>query len=345
MSTLTTPNTVPLDGQARAFLEAMGALKLPAVWDVPATVARAQYVQSRAPFRAAPQDLAELEDLTIAGPGGPLKLRRYRASTITAHELAPGIVFFHGGGWVVGDLESHDALCRALANAVKGTVIAVDYRLAPEHPFPAAYDDALAATQWVAAQLARFHIHPDMLAVAGDSAGGQLAASVAIAARDANAPRLAMQALIYPVTDLRMNSASMERLATGYGLTREAMRWYWKTYAGAAYDVTSDSIDWRLAPAACGNLAGVAPAYIIIAGYDPLRDEGEAYAERLNAAGVVVVVECFEGMIHGFAQLGGRVAAANHAVARIAQGMRQHFGLARAPGAARHGGAAAHDGD
>jgi acetyl esterase len=198
----------------------------------------------------------------------------------------------------------------------------VAYRLAPEHRFPAGVEDSVAATRWVAAHAAEFGIDASRLAVAGDSAGGNLAAVVALALRDQGGPRLAMQVLVYPVTDQAADTESHLRFAEGYLLTREDMLWLRQNYLRDE----RDAADWRASPLRAGDFSRLPPAYIIIAGFDPLHDEGNAYAERLTQAGVPVTLECFEGQVHGFIVMGGVMAAANHALARIGQILRTCFG-------------------
>ncbi len=233
-------------------------------------------------------EIDSVEDRDAEG----IPVRIYRTSQ---EEDQPVAVYFHGGGWVIGDLETHDSTCRQLAVAADCTVVSVDYRLAPEHPFPAAIDDCYLATRWVVEQAGALGVDPERLAVAGDSAGGNLAACVCIRARDAQGPNIGFQLLIYPVTDARMESASYEENAEGYLLTRESMEWFWNHYTGHRHQ------DNPLAsPQAASDLSGLPPACIITAEYDPLRDEGEQYARALEAAGVRTVLRRFDGMIHGF---------------------------------------------
>ena len=235
--------------------------------------------------------------------------------------MLPALVYFHGGGWVVGDLDTHDVVCRQIAMEAHAVVIAVDYRLAPEHPFPAAVEDAWSATTWIAAHAAELGIDAKRLAVGGDSAGGGLAAVVALMARDSSKLRLTLQVLVYPVTDLRAESASYSNYAEGYFLTRAAMQWYIAQYAPTPQAIE----DWRASPLRAPWVHGVAPALIIAAELDPLFDEGEAYARRLQGARVPVEYHRLDGMIHGFLTMGGRIDAANQAVATIAAALRKAF--------------------
>jgi len=231
----------------------------------------------------------------------------------------PGIVYFHGGGWVIGDLDTHDVQCRQLTAEAGITVVAVDYRLAPEHKFPAAVDDAWAATRWVAAHGSELGLDARRLAVAGDSAGGNLAAVVALLAREAGAPAIALQVLVYPVTDVSAESQSYRDFAEGYLLTRESMRWFTNHYLKSA----SDADDWRASPLRAQSLAGLPPALVVTAGFDPLRDEGAAYAARLTDAGVRVDYVSYGGMIHGFMPMGRLIDTGNRAISHVAASLRQ----------------------
>jgi acetyl esterase len=218
--------------------------------------------------------------LEAVGPAGPIPLRFYRGQGVPNDKLQPALIYFHGGGWVIGDLESHDQVCRALANATPCLVVAVDYRLAPEHKFPAAAEDAVAATRWIAANATRLGIDARCLAVGGDSAGGNLAAVVSLEARDRSGPRLVHQLLVYPGTDMRMGWPSAERHAEQLPLTRAGMRWFIAHYLRSA----ADEADWRASPLRAPSFAGLPPALIITAGFDPLCDQGEAYAKALQSA-------------------------------------------------------------
>ena len=309
-----------VDPQMQGVLDRIAKAALPAFYSVSADEARRLYRESRAAFSPAVPEVAEARDLALSGPGGRIPLRLYRGLGTEAGALLPVLVFFHGGGWTIGDLDTHDIVCRTLANKARCAVVAVDYRMGPEHKFPAAVDDCIAATRWVAAQSAAIGVDVSRIAVGGDSAGGNLAAVTAIALRDAGGPPLVFQALVYPATDQRMDSDSHARLAEGYLLTRNNMLWFRGNYLEPGqYD------DWRASPLRAADLARLPPAHIITAGYDPLLDEGRAFSDRLVAAGVPVLYECFEGMTHGFLTLGGVVAGANHALYRLAQSLSQAF--------------------
>jgi acetyl esterase len=318
---VTDPDRARLDPQARVLLERLDAEGFPPVCTLSAPDARRVYRESRASLVPAPLFVEEIRELSLPGPAAALRARAYlpRASG----DALPGLVYFHGGGFIYGDIDTHDGVCRGIANSTPCVVVSVDYRLAPEHPFPAAVEDAVAATRWVATNASALGIDANRLIVAGDSAGGNLAAVVAIAAREAAAPRIAMQVLIYPVTDFAEEHESASLFSEGYLLTREGMRWVKRNYLRDEKDAT----DWRASPLRCGDLSGLPPAYVITAGFDPLRDEGKAYAERLMQAGTSVTLECFEGQVHGFLVMGGVIAAAGHAIQRIGQMLRMRFGL------------------
>ena len=304
-----------LDPQAREVMNYLTDLNLPPIDRISPSEARRQYRDVRAALRPPAPDLFEVRDLAAGGTAGAISLRLYRP----AEGVLPALVYFHGGGWVVGDLDTHDVVCRQIAMQAHAVVIAVDYRLAPEHPFPAAVEDAWSATTWIAAHAAELGIDPKRIAVGGDSAGGGLAAVVALMARDSSKLRLTLQVLVYPVTDLRAESASYSSYAEGYFLTRAAMQWYIAQYAPTPRAIE----DWRASPLRAPWVHGVAPALVIAAELDPLFDEGEAYARRLRGARVPVEYHRLDGMIHGFLTMGGRIDAANRAVSIIADGLRR----------------------
>jgi acetyl esterase len=310
---------MPLDPQAQALIEA--AAGLPATETLSPDEVRAT-LRERARLTAGePQPVASIRDAETPGPAGAIPVRIY----VPAGQLPrPGLVFFHGGGWVAGDLDTHDVLCRALANGGGCVVVSVHYRRAPEAKFPAAIDDAVAATRYVAEHAADFGIEPGRLAVGGDSAGGNLAAAVCLVLRDSGGPRLVYQLLIYPVTDYNFETQSYRDNADGYRLTRAAMQYYWNHYLRQP----SDADDPRASPLRAADLSNLPPAHVITAEYDPLRDEGRAYAERLRAAGVPVVYRDEPGMIHGYFVLGGVLDAGRRAVADAAAALRDAFSSA-----------------
>jgi acetyl esterase len=314
-----------LDPQARAVLERVAHANLPAYSQLGAPAARTLYRETRGKLSAAPPEVARVADLRATGPAGDIPVRLYRPLGASEGETLPVLVYFHGGGWTIGDLDTHDVPCREFANLAHCAVVSVDYRLAPEHKFPAAFDDAVTATHWVHAQADTLGVDASRLAVGGDSAGGNLAAAVAIAFRDTRGPRIAMQTLIYPGTDMAADTPSHAAFAAGYLLTRDAILWFKGNYLRGP----ADEADWRASPLRAGDLAGLPPAYVITAGFDPLLDEGRAYADRLRAAGVKVTYECFAGMIHGFVTMGGAIAAAHHAIYRASLGLKHAFAQVR----------------
>ena len=309
-----------LDPQARALIERVAASNAPPMHALSAPEARRVYRETRAALAPAPPAVAEVRELSIPGPAGLLRARLYRYAA--GNGPLPGVVYFHGGGWIYGDLDTHDTVCRGIADQGCCAVVSVEYRLAPEHKFPSSVEDSVAATRWVAAHAAALGIDASRLAVAGDSAGGNLAAVVALTLRDQGGPPLVMQVLVYPVTDQAADAGSHLSFAEGYLLTREDMLWVRKNYLRDE----RDAADWRASPLRASDLSRLPPAYVITAGFDPLRDEGNAYAGRLTLAGVPVTLECFEGQVHGFLVMGGVMAAAHHALARIGQMLRTVFG-------------------
>jgi len=274
-------------------------------------------------------EVHQVADRQIPGPSGPLPIRIYRPGTGTR----PVIVYFHGGGWVICGLDSHDAGCRALANATGAVVVSVDYRLAPEHPFPAPLEDCFAATGWVAAHGSELDVDPARLAVMGDSAGGNLAAAVCLRARDAGSPHIAFQVAVYPAVAGDLALPSQEENAEGYFLTRADMEWYWHHYVPDP----ADRANPLAAPLLAEDLRGLPPCHIVTAEHDPLRDEGEAYANRLREAGVPSTNTRYGGMIHGFFNMGALLPAAAQAFDDTAAVLRRALGSASVTG---EGGAA-----
>jgi acetyl esterase len=310
-----------LDPQAKAVLDLIIKAGRPAYHQLSPKDARQLFRETRPASTPVPPEIGMVKDLTAEGPLGPIPLRLYRPKGVPAATALPTLVFFHGGGWVIGDLDTHDVLCRQLTAESAASVVAVDYRLAPEHKFPAALDDAWAATRWIAAHAAELGVDAARLAVGGDSAGGNLAAVVALLAREQGAPALTLQVLIYPVTDLAAETSSYADFGDGLMLTRDSMRWFTAQYLKDEHE----ALDWRASPLRAPSLAGVPPALIVTAGFDPLRDEGEAYARKLREAGVRVDAVCYGGMIHGFAGMGRLIESGNRAVSHIAASLRQAF--------------------
>ena len=305
---------VTLDPDAAAVFKAFQEAGRPPYETVSPPEAREFYLQARFVSNPEPPELDQVQPLTIPSPAGPIPARIYTPRKLRkADGLAPCLVFFHGGGWVIGDLDSHDVVCRKLADEGQLIVISIDYRLAPEHKFPAAVDDAVAATKWIADNAKGLGIDASRLSVGGDSAGGNLAAVVAISARDRNGPPLAGQVLIYPAIDFALTHPSHSEPETSLLLTHSVVRWFRDHYLNGAADVE----DWRASPARVKTLTGLPPAYVLTAGADPLRDEGDEYARRLKQAGVAVTHRTFPGQFHGFFTMGKLLRQANVAASEI----------------------------
>lgn len=301
-----------LDPQAKALLDGMAANKdAPRIIDLPPAGARELYRAMAAQLDLSGLPIGKIEDRKIAGPAGEIPVRLYTPVAAGGAPL-PVLVYFHGGGWVIGDLDSHDAACRTLAHEAGALVIAVDYRLSPEHKFPAAVEDAIAATDWIADNATSLGIDPARLMVCGDSAGGNLAAVVALNARE-HGPKIAGQVLIYPATDFRMAHPSHSEPETSCLLTHSVIRWFRDQYL----PTPAHGDDWRASPARAGDLAGLPPAYVLTAGADPLRDEGDEYAARLRNAGVAVKHITHPGQFHGFITMGKLLPKAGVALADI----------------------------
>lgn len=305
-----------LDPFIAALLEASKGQ--PSVEELPVAEARAAMDERTAALRALGPTVADISERLIEGPGGSLRLRIYRPEGPGPFPL---LLFIHGGGWVLCSLDTHDNVARELCIGAGAVVVSVDYRLAPEHRYPAAIDDCFAALEWTAAYAAEIGGDPARIAVAGDSAGGNLAAALALKTRDEGGPRLVGQLLIYPVTDYPSDAmASYAENNEGFGLTRESMEHYWDQYLGEA---PADSP--YAAPLRARDLTRVAPAFVVTAEYDVLRDEGEAYGGALNAAGVPVEVARYDGVNHGFFSLGGLVGAATQAVEDACAWLKARF--------------------
>ncbi|HEV2301344.1 MAG TPA: alpha/beta hydrolase [Stellaceae bacterium] len=304
-----------LDPDAEQVLELVRLSGRPRFEEVSPEEARALFLAGRKVFAPEPAPVAEIRELAAPGPGGaaiPLRLYRPREGVL------PTLVYYHGGGWVVGDLDTHDTLCRHLANAADCAVLAVDYRLAPEYKFPAAVEDAWAALEWAAENAAALSTDRERLAVGGDSAGGNLAAVTSLLARDRGGPRVSYQLLLYPAVDMGMHMESYRRFAEGYLLTRATMAWFVDHYLARPAEID----DWRASPLRAPDLGGVAPALVVTAGYDPLSDEGAAYARRLVESGVSIVHRHYSGQLHGFMTSGKIVRAASPALDEAAAALK-----------------------
>ena len=310
---------VTLDPDAAAVFKAFQEAGRPPYETVTPAEARQLYLAGRVVSNPEPPELESAKPLSIPAPHGAIPARIYTPKNPRkTNGLAPVLVFFHGGGWVIGDLDSHDVVCRKLADEGRLIVISVDYRLAPEHKFPAAVDDAIEATKWIAANAKLLGVDASRLMVGGDSAGGNLAAVVSIAARDSGGPKIAGQVLIYPGTDFRMTHPSHSEPETSILLTHSVIRWFRDHYLAGAADVH----DWRASPARAKTLIGLPPAYVLTAGADPLRDEGDEYARSLKEAGVPVTFRHFPGQFHGFFTMGKLLQQANVAASEIGAWLR-----------------------
>ena len=308
---------MPLDPQAQAFLEQLAATGAPPLHELSVAEAR-QVIVALFGTQGGPEPVGAVEERTIPGAGGEMPTRLYMPYGTGPF---PVLVYLHGGGWVIGDLEAYDATCRALTNAAGCLVVAMEYRLAPEYKFPAAPEDCYAATCWVAANAAAIGGDPRRIAIGGDSAGGNLAAVVAQMARDRGGPALVYQLLVYPVTNYGYDTASYRENAEGYLLTRDAMVWFWNHYLRSAADGNNP----LASPLRANDLRGLPPAMVLTAEFDPLRDEGEAYAIRLQAAGVPVTLKRYAGTIHGFFSLGAVLGQGKQAMADAAAALRTIF--------------------
>jgi acetyl esterase len=305
----------------QALLDAAAVAALPPLSEQPLDQVRAGAIQFAMTGAGEKQPVGRVEERELPGPAGDIPVRVYVPD---ASLPLPVVAYFHGGGWVFMGIETHDWICRRLANATGAIVVSVEYRLAPEARFPAALDDCLAVTQWLAGHADELGGDPRRVAVAGDSAGGNLAAATALAWRDADEPALAAEVLVYPVLDADAATPSYAANAEGYLLTADTMRWFWDQYLGA----DGDRADPRASPIRATDLTGLPPALVLTAEYDPLRDEGNAYAARLAATGVPVEHHEYAGMVHGFLGMFDLVTEATDAMDRIGAFLRAAFGAA-----------------
>ena len=304
-----------LDPQAQALMNLMIDKGIPPVYTQTPTEARASYRARRSFTQPDAPEVGRVQDLSFQHSGVDIAVRVYHPAA--ASPALPALVYLHGGGWTIGDLDTHDVLCRSLCQQAGGVVVSVDYRMGPEHKFPAAYDDAVAAWQWVASQSEALSIDPARIAIGGDSAGGNLAAAACLGLRDLG-HKPVMQLLIYPSTLMAPDTDSYRNNGQGYMLTRESMAWYSGNYLRGP----QDTLDWRASPQLATSHANLPPALVLTAGFDPLRDEGLLYADALSRAGVPAQYICFERQIHGFITMGRVMQEANTAVALCAQALR-----------------------
>ena len=308
---------MPLDPQAKQIIDATAALNLPPMEKMTPEQAR-EGMRTRTAGLGPSEAVAAVKDHRVPVAGGEITVRCY---TPSGKGPFPALLFFHGGGWVIGDIDTHDGICRSLANHAGCVVANVDYRLAPEHRYPAAAEDSYAATRWVAEHAAQLGVDATRLAVGGDSAGGNLAAAVSLMARDRGGPALKLQLLVYPVTRHGYDTPSYRENAEGYLLTRTSMEWFWNHYLGPQ----GDGRQPYASPLDAPSLERLPPAVVMTAEYDPLRDEGAAYADRLRSAGVPVTVTRYPGMIHGFFRMINIVDKARAARDEAAAALRKAF--------------------
>ncbi len=307
-----------LNTHTEALLNLFKSLNRPEFCDLSVEMARTVYRDGRLFTQPEPPAVAQTRDFSIPGPGGAIAMRSYRPIGSQATTSLPALVFYHGGGWTIGDLDTHDVLCRQLSNQSGCAVFAVDYRMGPEHKFPAAVDDCWSATRWVVEQASSLNIDPSRIAVGGDSAGGNLAAVIALMARDSQFSAIKFQLLIYPVTELGSTLPSHKTNGVGYLLSSRTMNWFVNHYANNA----NDHKDWRASPLLAASLKGLAPALVMTAGFDPLVDEGKAYADRLISEGVKTEYVCYDGQVHGFMNMSKVIPQANDAVSLCASALK-----------------------
>lgn len=308
---------MPLDPQAQAYLDMTATMNIPPMSELTPDIIR-QGMKMRFAMLGEPEPIAHTENRVIPGPAGEIPIRIYTPAGSGSYPL---LVYFHGGGWVIGDIDTHDNVSRSLANGAGCIVVSVDYRLAPEHPFPAAPEDCYAATCWVAQHAPQFNGDPTRIAVGGDSAGGNLTAVVAQMARDRGGPLLAFQLMIYPATNFAMNTPSIRENGEGYGLTSDDMDWFTGHYLTSEEDKQNP----LASPLLASDLSGLPPALVITAEYDPLRDEGEQYGQKLKDAGVPVTISRYDGMIHGFISMAPIMERGKQGLAECAQALRVAF--------------------
>jgi acetyl esterase/lipase len=308
---------MPLDPLVKGFLDQMTALPGPKMFELSPAEGRAMFVAMMQMVGPKDVPIGKVENRRIPGPAGEIPIRIYTPVAAGADAL-PVLVYFHGGGFVIGDLETHDGLCRQFANEGAYRVIAVDYRLAPEHKFPAAIDDAFAAVSWIETHAAELGVDANRIAVGGDSAGGALAVEVTQLAKAKGAPKIAFQLLMFPVTQIGQETASLREFAVGYFLDKPTLDWFFAHYIPTGTDI----MDTRVSPLHAPDVKGLPPAYVMLGGFDPLHDEGLAYAQKLRDAGVKVEIKDYADLVHCFIYMQAVLPQAHTAVAVAAKAVR-----------------------
>ncbi len=311
---------MPLDPLVKAFLDQMQAVPGPKMSEAGPAAAREMFVGMMQLVGPKDVPVGRTENLTVDSPGAKVPVRVYTPVAAGGNPM-PALVYFHGGGWVIGNVETHDGLCRMLANEGGFKVISVDYRLAPEHKYPAALDDCFAALSWVMSNAADIGVDANKIGVGGDSAGGALAAEVAQLARQRGGMPLDCQMLLFPVTQIGDQTSSLREFAVGYFLEKETLDWFYDCYLPAG----ADKNDPRVSPLRAKDLSGLPPAYVMLGGFDPLHDEGMQYVDKLRAAGVQVTVADYSDMVHCFVYLQAVLPQAHEALASAAKAVAKMF--------------------
>jgi acetyl esterase len=312
---------MPLDPVLKGFLDQMAALPGPKMYELGPAEGRALFLGMMQAVGPQNVPIGKVESLSVPGPLGDIPVRVYTPVAAGAEPL-PVLVYFHGGGFVIGNLDTHDGICREFANEGGMRVISVDYRLAPEHKFPAALDDAFAAVQWIETNASDLGVDANRIAVGGDSAGGALAAEVAQLARKKGSPKIAFQLLMFPVTQVGAETASLREFAVGYFLDTPTLDWFFGHYVPAG----ADRSDPRLSPLNAEDFKGLPPAYVMLGGFDPLHDEGLAYARKLRDAGVKVDIADYPDMVHCFIYMQALLPQGLTAVSAAARAVRSGLG-------------------
>jgi len=306
---------MPLDPLAQAFLDQLAAQPTPKLWEMPPTVARLAFAAMMNFVGPKDVPIGKIENISMPGD---IALRVY-TPVAAGGEALPAIVFFHGGGFTIGDLDTHDGICRILAAESGARVIAVNYRLAPEHKFPTAMDDAFAAVNWIEKNASALGVDANRIVVAGDSAGGTLSAVVCQLAKEKGGPKIAYQLLMFPGTQIGGLFASLREFAVGYMLEKRSIDWFYGNFIPSG----TDPLDPRHSPLLAKDVTGLPPAYVMLGGCDPLHDEGLAYADKLRAANVPVTVADYPGMLHSFIYFQAVLPQAHEALAKAAKALRQ----------------------